>query len=150
MPLTKKLVSDAYDVRLALELMAAEQVVGRLEKEQLSRLRNLATAVPREPQNVRTWHKANQALHEYQIDLADNRTASSIFRRLSVNLLMERALTLARDTGPWLRAVNAEHEAIVAAYEAGDLGRALQAVRAHNQTGRQIAERTLAQLGGTA
>jgi DNA-binding GntR family transcriptional regulator len=99
---------------------------------------------------VRAWHQANQALHEYQVDLAANPTASTIFRRLSVNLLMERALALAGDTGPWLADVHAEHQQIIAAYEAGDLPRALEALRAHNLTGRQIAARTLAQLGGSA
>ncbi len=152
-PLTQKLVSDAYDVRLALELMAAEQTVGRLDDAQLARLRELAAAtlpVPAQAENVHAWHQANQALHEYQVDVATNPTASAIFRRLSVNLLMERALALAGDRGPWLADVHAEHDAIVTAYEAGDLHSALQAIRAHNQTGRQIASRALAQLGGSA
>ncbi|MHB8650962.1 MAG: GntR family transcriptional regulator [Gaiellaceae bacterium] len=152
-PLTQKLVSDAYDIRLALELMAAEQTVGRLDDAQLARLRELGRAtlpVPISADTVRAWHKANQALHEYQVDLAGNPTASAIFRRLSVNLLMERALALAGDTGPWLADVHSEHEAIVAAYEAGGRDRVLDALRAHNATGRQIAARALAQLGGSA
>jgi DNA-binding GntR family transcriptional regulator len=99
---------------------------------------------------VREWHRANQALHEYQIDLAGNPTASTIFRRLSVNLLMERALALAGDTRPWLASVSSEHDEIVSAYEAGDLARALAALRTHNETGRGIATDTLARLGGTA
>lgn len=151
-PLTQKLVSDAYDVRLSLELMAAEKTVGRLDDEQLARFRGLATAtlpVPTHAAGVHRWHQANQALHEFHVDLAGNPTASRIFRRLSVNQLMERALALAGDTGPWAD-VNPEHEEIVAAYEAGDLPRALEALRAHNRTGRQIAARTLAQLGGSA
>jgi DNA-binding GntR family transcriptional regulator len=152
-PLTPKLVSDAYDVRLALELMAAEQTVGRLDRGRLACLRKLAAAtlpVPTGTESVRAWHHANQALHEYQIDLAGNPTASAIFRRLSVNLLMERALALVGDSGPWLADVHAEHEVIVAAYEAGDRARVLEALRAHNDTGRRIAERALARLGGSA
>lgn len=151
-PLTQKLVSDAYDVRLSLELMAAEKTVGLLDDAQLLRLRELATAtlpVPTQSPDVHAWHQANQSLHEYQVDLAGNPTASRIFRRLSVNQLMERALALAGDTGPWVD-VNPEHDEIVASYEAGDLPRALAALRAHNRTGRQIAARTLARLGGSA
>ena len=89
-------------------------------------------------------------MHEYQIDLAGNPTASAIFRRLSVNLLMERALALAGDTGPWLADVGAEHDEIVAAYEAGDLTRTLAALRKHNATGRRSAAETLVRLGGSA
>jgi DNA-binding GntR family transcriptional regulator len=152
-PLTQKHVSDAYDIRLSLELMAAEQTVARLDDARLARLRTLADAtlpLPRHRDDVREWHRANQALHEYQIDLAGNPTASAIFRRLSVNLLMERALALAGDTGPWLADVGADHDEIVSAYEAGDLPRTLAALRRHNATGRGIANETLARLGGSA
>lgn len=152
-PLTQKVVSDAYDVRLALELMAAQKTVARLDEQQLARLRELAATtlpVPTQATDVHEWHRANQALHEYQIDLAGNPVASAIFRRLSVNLLMERALALAGGRGPWLGDVNAEHKEIVAAYEAGDVGRALDALHRHNETGRRIAADALARLGGTA
>jgi DNA-binding GntR family transcriptional regulator len=152
-PLTQKHVSDAYDVRLSLELMAAEQTVARLDEQQLGRLRVLADAtlpLPRNREAVREWHRANQALHEYQIDLAGNPTASAIFRRLSVNLLMERALALAGDTGPWHADVGADHDEIVSAYEAGDLAHTLAALRDHNATGRRVATETLARLGGSA
>jgi DNA-binding GntR family transcriptional regulator len=152
-PLTQKMVSDAYDVRLALELSAAEKTVGRLDEDQLLQLRRLSRAteaVTDSAREVHAWHQANQALHEYQIDLAANPTMSRIFRRLSINLLMERALTLAADAGRWLPTVNTDHEEIVSAYEAGDLPRATAALRAHNATGRQVASRALAHIGGSA
>src|SRR5579871_4369569 len=38
-PLTSKIVEDAYDVRLALELLAAERTVGQLSPDQLAGLR---------------------------------------------------------------------------------------------------------------
>ncbi len=42
----------------------------------------------------------------------------------------------------------AEHGAIVAAYEAGDLERARTAIRAHIATGRRIALEALERAGG--
>ena len=152
-PLTQKIMNDAYDVRLALELMSAEKTVGRLDDGQLARLRELATAtvtLPARGIDVHAWHRANQALHEFQVDLVGNPTASAIFGKLSVNLLMERALTLAGDTGPGHDEVGAEHEEIAAAYEAGDVRRTLEALRNHNDTGRRIAAETLVRLGGSA
>lgn len=151
--LTQKQVNDAYGVRLSLEIMAAEETVARLDDDQIRRLRTLAHAarsLPRRRADIRRWHGANQALHEYQVDLAGNPTASAIFRRLSVNLMMEGALALEVDTEPSLVEVGGEHDEIVSAYEAGDVARAISALRNHNATCRRIAADTLARSGGTA
>src|SRR4249920_1831373 len=43
-PITSRTLTDAYDVRLALELQAADTVVGRAEEEELIELRRLCDA----------------------------------------------------------------------------------------------------------
>jgi DNA-binding GntR family transcriptional regulator len=152
-PLTAKVVEDAYDVRLSLELMAAERTVGCIAEEALAQLRWLMEAtLPPPAEDVTTvdprpWHRANQTFHEYQIDLADNPVASEIFRRLSVNLLMERLV--AGRKASWLPQVAAEHVELVEAFEAADLARVQQAIRRHSETGRTVALDALASLGGS-
>lgn len=150
-PLTSKIVEDAYDVRLALELLAAERTVGGLSPDQLAGLRSHmeATLVHRgAPRAGGTWHDANRRFHMFQIDLADNQPMSDAYRRLSVNLLMERVL--GGKGGPWMDAMNREHIEIVEAFEATDLARAEDAIRRHNESGRRIAVEAIERHGGKA
>ncbi len=152
--LTPKVMQDAYDVRLGLELMVAERTVGRVADSDLERLRSLlydtcppagTDAAAMDPAR---WHAANQAFHEFQVDLARNPVLSHIFRSLNVNILMERVL--AGQGGPWLRDVTEEHTAIVEAYERGDLTGAQDALRRHNDTSRRVAAEAIARAGGAA
>ena len=150
-PLTAKIVEDAYDVRLALELLAAERAVGRLSPDRLAvlRARMEATLIHRDaPLDGGTWHDANRRFHMFQIDLADNQPMSDAYRRLSVNLLMERVL--GGKGGPWMAAMNREHIEIVAAFEASNLARAQDAIRRHNESGRLIAVEAIERHGGKA
>jgi DNA-binding GntR family transcriptional regulator len=90
---------------------------------------------------------ANQALHELQIDLAGNELMSSIYRSLSVNLMMKRLLAGRRRAS--LQQVFDDHVELVAAFEARDLARVQQAVRRHVETGKRIAFEALAEAGGS-
>jgi DNA-binding GntR family transcriptional regulator len=150
-PLTAKIVKDAYDVRLALELLAAERTVGRLSPDQLAGLRARMELTLRQRDTRRdggTWHDANRRFHMFQIDLADNEPMSDAYRRLSVNLLMERVL--GGKGGPWMDAMNREHVEIVEAFEASNLARVQDAIRRHNESGRVIAVEAIERHGGKA
>ena len=81
-------VAEGYDVRLALELLAAERSVGALDAAQLARFRELLEATAAAISHEQ-WDTANAAFHEYQIDLADNALLSRFYRELSVNLMMQ-------------------------------------------------------------
>jgi DNA-binding GntR family transcriptional regulator len=143
-PLTESTVAEGYDVRLALELAAAEAAVGRVGRGGLQRLRelseNTAAAV-----SQAGWDEANAAFHEHQVDLAGNSILSRFYRELSVNLMMQVIRGGKLEGAAYLPA---EHEAIVAAYEADDLERAREAIRAHIATGRRIALEAIARAGG--
>jgi DNA-binding GntR family transcriptional regulator len=134
-PLTRVAVLEGYDVRLALELRAAETAVGSVEPEALVRFRALqlasADAVSHEE-----WDTANAAFHEYQVDLAGNSLLSRFYRELSVNLMMQVIRGGKLEAGAYLAT---EHEAIVDAYVRGDLDAARAAIAAHIETGRRIA-----------
>jgi len=134
-PLTQVAVVEGYDVRLALELRAAETAVGHVEREALDRFRELqvtsADAVSHEE-----WDTANAAFHEYQVDLAGNSLLSRFYRELSVNLMMQVIRGGKLEGGAYLAT---EHEAIVEAYLRDDLDAARAAIAAHIETGRRIA-----------
>ena len=134
-PLTQVAILEGYDVRLALELRAAETAVGHVSPAGLERFRELqvtsAEAVSHEE-----WDAANAAFHEHQVDLAGNALLSRFYRELSVNLMMQVIRGGRLEAGEYLAT---EHEAIVDAYARGDLGDARAAIQAHIETGRRIA-----------
>ena len=143
-PLTEAAIGEGYDVRLALELQAAEAAVGRVGRDGLRRFRRLhertVAAVSHEE-----WDAANAAFHEHQVDLAANSLLSRFYRELSVNLMMQVIRGGKLEGGSYLPL---EHGAIVNAYEAGDLEAARAAIRAHIATGRRIALEAIESTGG--
>jgi DNA-binding GntR family transcriptional regulator len=143
-PLTEATIAEGYDVRLALELQAAETAVGRVGRDELRRFRALHDQTV-EAVSHAGWDTANAAFHEYQIDLAANSLLSRFYRELSVNLMMQVIRGGKLEAGSHLPA---EHEAIVSAYEAGDLEAAREAIRSHIATGRRIALDAIEGSGG--
>jgi len=149
-PLTATLMSEAHDVRCALELFAADRTVGRLSAGQLLEMRRLLERTVELVRNFELVEKdeymrANKAFHEYLVDLAANSQLSHAYRALSLHELMERVLA-----GPNLAAGNSSHEhrAIVCAYEVGDLPAARAAIVANIETGKQLALETIRSQGG--
>jgi len=143
-PVTERALEDGYEVRLALELHAAERTVGTLDSAQLARFRELLTATVEEISHE-GWDAANAAFHEYQIDLAGNQMLSDHYRELSVNLLMQVIRGGHLEGGEYLAT---EHTAIVEAFEAGDAAAAKAAITAHVDSGKRIALEAIARAGG--
>ena len=144
-PVTARGVAEGYEVRLALELCAAEDTVGRLTPDQLGRLDELlertAAAI-----SHGEWDSANAAFHEYQVDLAGNALLSSVYRSLSVNLMMQ---VIRGGHVEGHADLVTEHRRIVDAFRAGDLQEAERAIRAHMETGKRIALDAIERAGGT-
>ena len=143
-PLTQVAVVEGYDVRLALELRAAETAVGHVEEEALERFRELQLASADAVSHAE-WDAANAAFHEYQVDLAGNSLLSRFYRELSVNLMMQVIRGGKLEGGAYLAT---EHEAIVDAYLRDDLDAARAAIAAHIETGRRIALEALGAADG--
>jgi DNA-binding GntR family transcriptional regulator len=143
-PVTARALAEGYDVRLALELHAAEHAVGVLDRAQLGTFRSLfertAEAISHEE-----WDPANAAFHEFQIDLAGSDLLSRFYRELSVNLLMQ--VIRAGHVEGHANLVT-EHRRIVAAFEAGDIASARRAIREHIATGQRIALDAIERAGG--
>jgi DNA-binding GntR family transcriptional regulator len=143
-PVTARAVAEGYDVRLALELAAAERAVGRLDASRLARFAELLDATDAAMSHDE-WDAANAAFHEFQIDLADNALLSRFYRELSVNLMMQ-VIRGGRVEGH--ANLVTEHRRVVETFTAGDLGGAQRAIREHIETGRRIALDAIERAGG--
>jgi GntR family transcriptional regulator, rspAB operon transcriptional repressor len=143
-PVTDDAVVEGYDVRLALELHAAEASVGRLDSAQLGRFRQLSDATEVAISHEE-WDSTNAAFHEFQIDVADNALLSRFYRELTVNLMMQVIRGGSLEGGEYLVT---EHRAIVDAFEAADLEAARIAIRTHIETGQRIALEAIERAGG--
>ena len=142
--LTEAAIAEGYEVRLALELQAAEAAVGRVGGDGLRGFRKLHETTAAAVSHAE-WDTANAAFHEHQVDLAANTLLSRFYRDLSVNLMMQVIRGGKLEGGSYLPT---EHGAIVDAYEAGDLDAARAAIRAHIATGRRIALEAIEGTGG--
>jgi DNA-binding GntR family transcriptional regulator len=143
-PVTGRAVAEGYDVRLALELLAAERAVGRLELGQAAGFAELLDATEAAISHEQ-WDAANAAFHEFQIDLARNALLSRFYRELSVNLLMQ-VIRGGRVEGH--ANLVTEHRRIVEAFTSGELAPAEEAIREHIETGRRIALDAIERAGG--
>ena len=143
-PVTALAVAEGYDVRLALELLAAERTVGHIDAVRLERLAALLEATDAAISHDE-WDAANAAFHEFQIDLAGNALLSRFYRELSVNLMMQ---VIRGGHVEGHANLVTEHRRIVETLAAGDLDGAEQAIREHVETGRRIALDAIERAGG--
>ena len=143
-PVTARAVAEGYDVRLALELLAAERTVGRVDADRLERLAELLESTDAAISHDE-WDAANAAFHEFQIDLAGNALLSHFYRELSVNLMMQ---VIRGGHVEGHADLVTEHRRIVETFAAGDLASAKRAIREHIETGRRIAVQAIERAGG--
>lgn len=143
-PVTAQALGEGYEVRLALELLAAERTVGRLETSPIQAFAALLEATAAAISHEQ-WDSANAAFHEFQIDLAGNALLSSVYRELSVNLLMQ---VIRGGHVEGHADLVTEHRRIVEGFESGDLDDTRRAIREHIETGRRIALDAIERAGG--
>jgi DNA-binding GntR family transcriptional regulator len=149
-PITTESVEQAFDVRLALELVAAERTVGTNSDKQLAELRRLMEATLPLLQGDRIAEKrkyvqANQRFHLYQVGLAGNGLLSMYYGQLSLHLVMGRVARL-RDSG--MDHIVYEHQELVDAFEAENLERVKAAIRSHIASGMRVAAEEIEVAGG--
>lgn len=114
-------VREIYDLRLLLEPPAAEAAAGRIAPDELARLRALSEPVLDldDAASVERFMEANRAVHVSVAAAAGNRRAARIVAGLLDDSERARLLALrAGAAGRGLRA-RAEHQALLAALEAG-------------------------------
>ncbi|GGE76898.1 benzoate 1,2-dioxygenase electron transfer component BenC [Nesterenkonia cremea] len=126
------------DARMGLELAVTELMMGRLSDEQLQQLRRLAEATSELLQDdgitdIEKFATRNEEFHEYLFHICDNPTFFESFRRLDVHNQIVEAMR----NGAWIAPeIDAEHFALVEAFESKDLEAARRIIREHNQHAR--------------
>jgi DNA-binding GntR family transcriptional regulator len=118
-PLTLRDVLEIYDLRLQLEPAAAEAAAGRMDRDEIARLRRLAEA-----EELDAFLSANHTIHLAIAQAAGNRRATRILERLLDD--SERAQLVALRAGAASGGGRArqEHRAVLAEIEAGNGPRA--------------------------
>jgi DNA-binding GntR family transcriptional regulator len=151
-PVTAKAVIEEYEIRLALELHAAERTVGKLTPEQLHELwlaldATLETMAEDQPWDLRHYIDSNQRYHQMQLDFVGNDALSAVYAKLRVSLLMERILA-GMEVDDQTALLSEQHIALYKAYEAGDLAAAQDVIRAHLDLGQRMAVQAIDAAGG--
>jgi DNA-binding GntR family transcriptional regulator len=113
---------EAFDARMALELGAAQLVVGRLSADQLAEYRRLADATR---EHIKDGHfvdpagfrESNSAFHLFTIEATGNATLVDAYRQLLVQEYMGQVLTPSVEL---VGDIARDHVDIVDAFERGD------------------------------
>jgi benzoate/toluate 1,2-dioxygenase reductase component len=113
---------EAFDARMALELGAAQLVVGRLSADQLTEYRRLADATR---EHIKDGHfvdpagfrESNSAFHLFTIEATGNSTLVDAYRQLLVQEYMGQVLTPSVEL---VGDIAQDHVDIVDAFERGD------------------------------
>ncbi|HEY7621925.1 MAG TPA: flavin reductase [Solirubrobacteraceae bacterium] len=140
----------AFDARCAIELGAARLTVGSVEGEQLAELRRRMEATRAlihdgRFTDVDGYVSANARFHEHLVGLAGNAALLDVYRRLSIPSLMTR-MFMHHDHAS--DALIADHEALVDAFERGDLDAAIATILTHTQRAKQTNAAAIAAGGG--
>jgi DNA-binding GntR family transcriptional regulator len=131
---------EAYQVREALEAMAARLATFRLDTEELTRLEQLTSTMEKhaEQDEVDAFFEANAAFHAALVDASGNRRLQELYAQLvgQMNRYRRRSLALRGSLHPAV----AEHRAILAALAERDPDRAARLVADHIRVPQQRLE----------
>ena len=150
-PLDADTSDDAHDAKLAIELGAAEMVVGRLRADQLAEFRERARATAahvdgRRFADVDRYIEANHAFHRYLIEATGVRALVDAYEHLSLSELMARALSDGAEAGPHLLD---DHDALVDGLERGNLADVRRVITSHNEHAKATQRAGILRLGGS-
>lgn len=126
-------VDEAFDLRLALELGAAQLTMGRLTGEQLIAFRGLAEAaapfvVGRRFTDVARYAEANHAFHMFLIEATKNSQLIALYKQLAVQDYIGRALTTEVEI---VGDIVQQHRDLVEAFELDDINAARDVIARH-------------------
>ena len=127
-------VAEAFDIRCALECLAAEKALGRATAEDITQLRLLVDQIvaPVEGENGRLAHAArNIEFHKRIVALAGGRRLIQMYESLDAHIQIARIHLGHSDWKTRLESEREEHLAIVDALARRDRGALVAALRHH-------------------
>jgi len=137
--LTAQDVEETFDLRTALECLAAERAVARVTPEQCAEFRRLLSELSRPVVNEddrKRHERDNRCFHKLLIEASGNRRLAESYEGMNAHLQIVRVHSRQTDWAERLQIEQAEHEEIVGALEARDLPRLQTALRNHIQRAR--------------
>ncbi|MDR7521764.1 MAG: GntR family transcriptional regulator [Armatimonadota bacterium] len=127
-------IAEVFELRRALELLAAELLVARITDEGVRRLRDrLAVLDAVDDGDVGEHMRRNMAFHRLFVQLAGNRRLFEIYESLNVHIQIARVHARRENWRQRRRQERQEHQAIMRALEARDGPGLAAAVNAHIQ-----------------
>ncbi len=126
-------IAEVFEIRRALELLAAETLAERITPDQLAALRAELHALPRagDHADASEHMRRNLAFHQRFVELAGNRRLIELYEELRAHIQIGRVHARRTDWRARLRQEQVEHEEILAALEARDAARLRAAVDSH-------------------
>ena len=131
-------IEDIFDLRIALEGLAAERLAGSAPDEQdLQELRELLDWAGESGEDKTIQHaEANRAFHERLVEISGNRKLAQIYRRLNAHTMVALIHYSAPEWHERWEMEREEHELILAALEQGNPQEARKAMERHIQRSR--------------
>ena len=142
--ITPKMVEEIFEIRCALECLAAELTMARMTPALLARFSELTRQLelPVGSEVERTEHeRANIALHMLFVESSGNQRLVEMYRSLNAHLTIARIHSRQRPDEHRLDAELKEHRALLAAVEAGDTKNLVKVLGDHiRRAGRNLVE----------
>ena len=132
--LTRHDLEEIFDIRCALETLAAEHAVSNLTDAQINRAQALLKLLAKPVRNdaAREAHeRANSELHNMIIDASDNRRLREMYTSLQAHIAMQRVHHRDSSWKARLELEQQDHERIVNALAARDAEALAKALREH-------------------
>jgi len=132
--LTRRDLGEVFDIRCALETLAAERAAAGLTDAQIQRAQDLLKLLGKPVRNdsAREAHeRANSELHNIIVDASGNQRLRDMYTSLQAHIAMRRLHHLGTDWKARLPREHEEHERIVEALAARDAKGLAQALRQH-------------------
>ena len=127
-------VADTFDVRMALECLAAEKMMSRNSTQHVGVFRELIADLekPVTTERERIFHeRKNVELHNLIVELSENRKLIDIYRGLNAHIKIARIHYSREGWTQRIEQEKAEHRTILHAIENRDLASLVQALRQH-------------------
>ena len=127
-------VADTFDVRMALECLAAEKMISRISTQHIEVFRELIADLekPVTSERERIFHeRKNVELHSLIVELSGNRKLIDLYRGLNAHIKIARIHYSREGWTQRIEQEKAEHRTILDAIEKRDLTSLVQALRQH-------------------
>ncbi|MBK5294790.1 MAG: GntR family transcriptional regulator [Acidobacteriia bacterium] len=132
--LNNKDVEETFDIRCALECLAAEKAVSHITPDQLAAIKQLLVSLSRPVvtrEDRKSHERDNSEFHRAIVAAAGNQRLVEIYEDLNAHLQIGRAHTGSDDESSRFSQEQAEHVAIVEALDRRDSAALVRALRQH-------------------